>query len=97
MDINAIYQSSKVNVTESYNYLGVKMDSSLNLNEHFQTVLKKDSSRLLWKTQPYLTTVNCNWYLSSIYHTMIMYCSFNNYFSQPYRQNLLSLLERCVK
>ena len=46
LNLNIKSQSTKVNTTCSYNYLGVKVDPPLNLNEHFQSVYKTATSRL---------------------------------------------------
>ena len=45
-NINVEYHSIKVNCTQSYKYLCVEVDPSLNLSDHFQCVYKTASSRL---------------------------------------------------
>ena len=35
-NINVEYHPIKVNCTQSYKYLGIKVDASLNLSDHFQ-------------------------------------------------------------
>ena len=59
LNLNIEFQSAKVNTTCSYTYLGVKVDPSLNLNEHFQSAYKTASSRLrlLRRIRPYLTNL----------------------------------------
>ena len=94
-NINVEYHSIKVNFTQSYKYLGVKVDPSLNLCNHFQFVYKTASSRLrlLRRIRPNITkTVTLCIYQAFIV-PKIMYCSFINYFQQNYRLNLLSSLE----
>ena len=94
-NINVEYHSIKVNRMYSCKCLGVKVDPSLNLSNHFQCVYKTASSRLrlLRKIRPNLTkTVALRIYQAFII-PKIMYCSFTNYFQQNYRLNLLSSLE----
>ena len=45
-NIEIKYKTGVLNVTCSYKYLGVKIDSSLNLNSYFETSYKKASGRL---------------------------------------------------
>ena len=96
LNLNIEFQSTKVNTTCSYNYLGVKVDPSLNLNEHFPSVYKTASSRLrlLQRIHPYLTKLAGLHIYEAFVLSKIMYCSLTNYFHQPYRQDLLSSLER---
>ena len=96
LNLNIEFQSTKVNTTCSYNYLGVKVDPSLNLNEHFPSVYKTASSRLrlLQRIHPYLTKLAALHIYEAFVLSKIMYCSLTNYFHQPYRQDLLSSLER---
>ena len=56
--------------TTSYKYLGVTIDSSLNLNSFFQQCYKKVSSRLrlLWKLRPYLDRESAH----TIYRSMVL-------------------------
>ena len=94
-NLNIEFQTTTVNNTKFYNYLGIKVDSSLNFNEHFQSVYKTASGRLrlLRRIQPLLTKADlriCEAFILS----KILYCSVTNYFHQPYRQNLLSAIER---
>jgi len=93
--INIEYQSKKINATESYNYLGVKVDPSLNLNFHFQSVYKKASSRLrlLRKIRSNLTNMAALRIYQAFVLPSILYCSCINYFQQPYRRDLLKFLE----
>ena len=55
-NISVEYHSIKVNCTQSYKYLGVTVDPSLNLSNHFQCVYKTASSRLR-----HLQRIRPNW------------------------------------
>ena len=94
-NINVEYHSIKVNRMYSCKYLGVKVDPSLNLSNHFQCVYKTASSRLtlLRKIRPNLTKTVALCIYQAFIIPKIMYCSFTNYFQQNYRLNLLSSLE----
>ena len=71
------YNVQLINVTISYKYLGVSLDPSLNLCDHFTKSYKKASGRLflLNKLRPLLN----NTAAAAIYNTMILpvvtYCS----------------------
>ena len=99
LNLNIAFPSTKVNTTCSNNYLGVKVDPSLNLYEHFQSVYKTASSRLrlLRRIRPYRTKLAALRIYEAFVLCKIMYCSLTNYFHQPYRRDLLSLLERRAK
>ena len=59
-----------INNTTEYKYLGVRVDSSLNLNSNFNTCYKKSFGRLriLAKTRSYLDEATA----ATIYHSMIL-------------------------
>ena len=99
LNLNIESQSTKVNTTCSYNYLGVKVDPSLNLNEHFQSGYQTASSRLrlLRRIRSYLTKLAALRIYEAFVLSKIMYCSLTNYFHQLYRRDLLSSLERRAK
>ena len=44
-NLNIEYQSIQVNNKQSYKYLGIKVDPSLNFNEHFESIYKSASAR----------------------------------------------------
>ena len=75
--------------------MGVKVDPSLNLNDHFQCVYKTASFRLrlLQRVRPNLMKTAALRIYKAFILPKIMYCSFTNYFQQNYRLNLLSSLE----
>ena len=83
-NINVEYHSIKVNCTQSYKYLGVKVDPSLNLSDHFQYVYKTASSRLrlLRRIRLNLTKTAALRIYQAFIVPKIIYCSFNNYFQQ---------------
>jgi hypothetical protein len=71
------YRFKKLSATTSYKYLGVKLDQSLSLREHINSVYKKASARLylLKRIRPQLTTDAA----LTLYKTMLLpiftYCS----------------------
>ena len=99
LQLNIMFQSTTVNSTCSYKYLGIEVDPSLNLCAHFQHVYKTASSRLrlLRRIRPYLTKTAAIRIYEAFILSKIMYCSLTNYFHQPYRQDLLSSLESRAK
>ena len=40
------YRDNNINVTMEYKYLGIQIDSTLNLNSHFENVFKKAANRI---------------------------------------------------
>ena len=76
-----------------YKDLGVKVDPSLNLNDHFQCVYKTASSRLrlLQRVRPNLMKTAALRIYKAFILPKIMYCSFTN--CSFYHLNLLSSLE----
>ena len=44
--LNISYRGNSITVTMEYKYLGIQIDSTLNLNSHFENVYKKASNRL---------------------------------------------------
>ena len=57
-ELNLIYNTSKILTTDQYKYLGSKINPTLNMNDHFQTVYKQTCSKLciLSKLKTRLTT-----------------------------------------
>ena len=68
--INVMYRSDNVLNTSHYKYLGIEIDSSLNLNSHFEKCFKRASSRLrlLGKLRDYLDLTSAK----AIYGSMIL-------------------------
>ena len=64
------YNEHIINVTTSYKYLGVKLDRTLTLNDHFDSTYKKSASRLflLAKLRYQLTSKAAK----TIYETMVL-------------------------
>ena len=56
-EIEINYQSQLINTTNNYKYLGVQLDPSLNMQEHFNSICRKTSShiRLLKRIKPFIT------------------------------------------
>ena len=70
-----------VNVTNSYKYLGVQLDQSLTMDDHFKSVCKKVSTRLrlLRKMRPLLTKTATTRIYQAFIIPLITYCSLINY------------------
>ena len=92
--INIMYQGNTINCTESYKYLGVNLDPTLNLSNHFHDIYKKASSRirLLRRIRPQLTAAAAGLVYQALIVLIITYCSLKNFFCQPYCAKLLELL-----
>ena len=90
--LNINYRSRAINVTTEYKYLGVHIDSTLNLNTHFDKVYKKASGKLklLEKLRYQLDTKSAQ----AIYNLMIVptitYCS-------TLQANLTSTRKKCLQ
>ena len=94
--INITHRSEKMNLRNSYRYLGVLLDRSLNLSDHFNLVYKKSSNllRLLKKIRIYLTPLAALRIYQSLIIFLIIYCSLTNYFYSSNRRRLLNTPER---
>ena len=92
--INIMYQGNTINCTESYKYLGVNLDPTLNLGNDFYGIYKKASSRirLLRRIRPQLTAAAAARVYQALIVPITTYCSLTNFFCQPYRAKLLELL-----
>ena len=89
-----------INNTTDYKYLGVRVDSSLNLNSNFNTCYKKASGRLrlLAKMRSYLDQATA----ATIYHSMILptftYCGIIQLnYTNTQLSRLSSLQSRALK
>ncbi len=74
------YKGTKINTTTSYRYLGVEIDSSLNLNTNFELCYKRAYGRLrlLSKLRCFLdSTMACTLYRSMIV-PIVTYCGILN-------------------
>ena len=75
--LNIFFGDKRMNVTDSYKYLGTYLDQSLNMRLHLDKVYKKESSKLklLSRMRPVLTRSAAE----SVYKTVIvpgiLYCS----------------------
>lgn len=74
--LNVIVNGSSLNQTTSYKYLGVNLDSTITLNEDFNSKQKKLSSRLrlLSKVRPNLTAEAAKMIYTSIVVSVFTYC-----------------------
>ena len=69
-ELNVMYRGVKILNTSQYKYLGIEVDSTLNLNCHFEKCYKRALSRLglLGKLRPHLDLAAAK----AIYRTMIL-------------------------
>ena len=69
--------SKNINNTDSYKYLGIHLDMSLNLNNHIAKICKKASSRLglLRRIRPILTTYATMEIYKAMVQPVLTYCS----------------------
>ena len=90
--LNINYRSSAINVTTEYKYLGVHIDSTLNLNTHFDKVYKKASGKLnlLAKLRYQLDTISAVAIYDSMIVPTITYCS-------SLQANLTSTRKKCLQ
>ena len=86
--INVKYRSQPINTTHSYKYLGVQLDPSLNMKEHFKGICKKVSTRirLLQRIRPFITDLATLRTYQALIVPSITYCSLPNFYHQPYRK-----------
>ena len=80
MPVSHILQTAKINTTSSYRYLGVEIDSTLNLNTKFGLCYKRAYGRLrlLSKLRRFLdSTAACKLYRSMIV-PVVTYCGILN-------------------
>ena len=94
------YNEQMLDVTTSYKYLGVSLDPSLNLTDHFNKTYKKSSGRLflLKKLRPQLNNTSA----AAIYNTMVLpvitYCSLLTLHHTRTQSNLFKSLDsRAIK
>ena len=94
------YKGTKINAATSYRYLGVEVDSTLNLNTNFELCYKRASGRLrlLSKLRCFLdSTTACK-----LYHSMIVpvvtYCGILNLkLTTGQSRKLAALHERAIR
>ena len=94
--INIPYEGRNVNVTTSYKYLGVQLDPSLTMDDHFKSVCKKVSTRLrlLRKMRPLLTKTAAVRIYQAYVIPLITYCSLINYNTGRSRSEATTTLEQ---
>ena len=94
-ELNIMYNNTVVNYTTSYTYLGVLLDQTLNLADHFNKIYKRSHGRLklLLKIRKSMTMRAA----ATVYNAMIlpitMYCSLVNPWSTMTRQQQLETFE----
>ena len=97
-EIEINYQSQPINTTNSYKYLGVKLDPSLNMQEHFNSICRKASSRmrLLKRIRPFIIDLATLRIYQALIVPIITYCSLTNFYHQPYQKSSILALESRV-
>ena len=97
-EIEINYQSKPINTTNSCKYLGVQLDPSLNMQEHFNSICRKASSRirLLKKIRPSSTDLATLRLYRALIVPIITYCSLTNFYHEPYRKSSILALESRV-
>ena len=98
-DLNVNYNQQRIHVTKSYKYLGIEVNSSLNLNSHFDKTYKKMSSRLrlLSKLRPFLTSQAAKIVFNHMIIPMFTYCSLLKLSYNSSQLNQFKSLERRAK
>ena len=96
IDIN--YQSQPISTTNNCKYLGVQLDPSLNMQEHFNSICRKASSRirLLKRIIPFITYPATLRIYQALIAPIITYCSLTNFYHQPYGKSWILALESRV-
>ena len=96
IDIN--YQSQPINTTNNCKYLGVQLDPSLNMQEHFNSIYRKASSRirLLKRIIPFITYPATLRIYQALIVPVITYCSLANFYHQAYGKSWILALESRV-
>ena len=97
-EIEINYQSQPINTTNGYKYLGIQLDPSLNMQEHFNGICRKASSRirLLKRIRPFITDLATLRMYQALIVPIITYCSLTNFYHQPYRKSSILALESRV-
>ena len=92
------YQSQSINTKISYKYLGVQLDPSLNMQEHFKSICRKASSRirLLKRIRLFITDLATMRIYQALMVPIFTYCSLTNFYHQPYRKSSILALESRV-
>ena len=92
------YQSQPINTTNSYTYLVVQLDPSFNMQEHFNSICRKASSRirLLKRIRSFITELATLRIYQALIVPIITYCSLTNFYHQPYRKSYILALESRV-
>ena len=92
------FKDKLVNNTTSYSYLGVLLDPTMCLGDHFKKIYKRASSRtrLLWKLRQSMSMDSIAKVYNAKVMPIIMYCSLINSWPCATRRSKLESLERRV-
>ena len=99
-ELNLNYRNFKIIAASTYKYLGSNLDTSLNMNDNFNCMYKRVSSklRLLSALKPYLTTTSLKKiYEGIIVPTIIYNCIINLNYSSTQLKKLESIDRRVEK
>ena len=94
------YKESTVRQARVYKYLGVEIDSTLNLNSHFDATFKRASSRLrlLYKIRPQLNIPSTEAIYRGMITPILTYCGvLNLILTTTQRDRLMSFHNRALK
>ena len=94
------YKESTVRQVGVYKYLGVGIDSTLNLNSHFDATFKRASSRLrlLYKIRPQLNIPSAEAVYRGMITPILTYCEVLNLnLTATQRDRLMSFHNRALK
>ena len=100
LKLNVSFHNKNVTETTQYKYLGIVLDQSLLLNNHFQKTYKKASSRLrlLSKVRPLLTIKAANTLYLALVVPILTYCpSVCFSFTETQKRKLASIDERASR
>ena len=97
-EIEINYPSQSINTTNNYKYLGVQLDPSLNMQEHFNSICRKASSciRLLKRIRPFITDLATLRVYQVLIVPIITYCCLTSLYHQPYQKSSILTLESRV-
>ena len=97
--LNIKIKEEVVNNATSYSYLGIILDPTLCLGDHFNKIYKRasDRVRLLWKLRQSMSMNSTAKVYNAMVMPVIMYCSRVNFWSCTTRRSKLESLERRVR
>ena len=97
-EIEINHPSQPINTINNYKYLGVQLDPSLNMQEHFNSIWRKATSRmgLLKRIRPFITDLATLRIYQALIVPIITYCSLTNFHHQPYQKSSILALDSRV-